>query len=172
VRAKVALVFLENDGLGLLTAETVAKRSLDSDLIEDSAVVELDSESVGDGSELGVMVILGVLRILNTLDLLAERLDQRRGGSLTTVNVVSGLKTAEDEHGGAHVLDAVVTVGKVVHRLELLVNDADASLVGSASDGLDVSGRLALRLEEVVDLLRSLDSGLRVELSYYVLDLS
>jgi hypothetical protein len=62
-------------------------------------------------------------------------------------------------------LDAVVTVGKVVHRLELLVNDADASLVGSASDGLDVSGRLALRLEEVVDLLRGLDSGLRVELS-------
>jgi hypothetical protein len=172
VRAKVALVLLENDGFGLLTAETVAKRSLDSDLIEDSAVVELDSESVGDGSELGVMVILGVLRILNTLDLLAERLDQRRGSSLTTVNVVSGLKTAEDEHGGAHVLDAVVTVGKVVHRLELLVNDADASLVGSASDGLDVSGRLALRLEEVVDLLRSLDSGLRVELSYYVLDLS
>jgi len=172
VRAKVALVFLENDGLGLLTAETVAKRSLDSDLIEDSAVVELDSESVGDGSELGVMVILGVLRILNTLDLLAERLDERRSGSLTTVSVVGGLETAEDEHSGAHVLDAVVTVGKVVHGLELLVNDADASLVGSASDGLDVSGRLALRLEEVVDLLRSLDSGLRVELSYYVLDLS
>jgi hypothetical protein len=166
VRAKVALVLLENDGLGLLTAETVAKRSLNSDLIEDSAVVKLDSKSVGDGSELGVMVILGVLRILNTLDLLAERLNQRRGGSLTTVDVVSGLKTAENKHGGAHVLDAVVTVGKVVHGLELLVNDADASLVGSASDGLDVSGRLALRLEEVVNLLRGLDGGLRVELGY------
>lgn len=172
MRAKVALVLLENDGLGLLAAETVAKRSLNSDLIKDSAVVELDSESVGNGSELGVMVVLGVLRILNTLDLLAERLDQRRGGSLTTVDVVSGLKTAEDEHGGAHVLDAVVTVGKVVHGLELLVNDADASLVGSASDRLDVGGRLALRLEEVVDLLRGLDGGLRVELSYYMLDLS
>jgi hypothetical protein len=66
----------------------------------------------------------------------------------------------------------VVTVGKVVHGLELLVNDADASLVGSASDRLDVGGRLALRLEEVVDLLRGLDGGLRVELSYYMLDLS
>jgi hypothetical protein len=164
VRAKVALVLLEDDGLGLLTAETVAKRSLNSDLIKDSAIVELDGESVGDGSELGVMVILGVLRILNTLDLLTERLDKRRGGSLTTVGVVGGLETTKDEHGGAHVLDAVVTIGKVVHGLELLVDNSDASLVSSASDGLDVGSRLALRLEDVVDLLRGLDGGLRVEL--------
>jgi len=165
VRAKVALVLLEDNGLGLLTAETVAKRSLNSDLVEDGAIVELDSKSVGDGSELGVMVVLGVLRILNTLDLLSERLDERRSGSLTTVSVVGGLETAEDEHSGAHVLDAVVTVGKVVHGLELLVNDADASLVGSAGDGLDIGSRLALGLEEVVNLLGGLDGGLRVELS-------
>lgn len=172
VRAKVALVLLEDDGLGLLTTETVAKRSLNSDLIEDGAVVELDGKGVGDGSELGVMVILGVLRILNTLDLLTERLDERRGGSLTTVSVVGGLETAEDEHSGAHVLDAVVTVGKVVHGLELLVDNADTSLVGSASDGLDVSSRLALRLEDVVNLLRSLDGSLGVELSCDVLAIS
>jgi hypothetical protein len=165
VRAKVALVLLEDNGLGLVATETVAERSLNSDLIEDGAVVKLDGEGVGDGAELGVMVILGVLRILNTLDLLSERLDQRRGGSLTTVGVVGGLETAEDEHGGAHVLNAVVTVGEVVHGLELLVDNADASLVSSAGDGLDVSSRLALRLEKVVNLLRSLNSGLRVELS-------
>jgi hypothetical protein len=165
VRAKVALVLLENDGLSLLTAETVAKRSLDSDLVKDSTIVELDGESVGDGSELRVMVILGVLRILNTLNLLTERLNQRRSSSLTTVGVVSGLEAAEDEHSGAHVLNAVVTVGKVVHGLELLVNDADASLVGSAGDGLDIGSRLALGLEEVVNLLGGLDGGLRVELS-------
>jgi hypothetical protein len=166
VRAKVTLVLLEDDGLGLLTTETVAERSLNSDLIEDGAVVELDGESVGDGSELRVMVVLGVLRILNTLDLLAERLDERRGGSLTTVGVVGSLKTAKDEHSGAHVLDAVVTVGKVVHGLELLVDNSDASLVGSASDGLDVGSRFALRLEEVVNLFRGLDGGLRVELGW------
>jgi hypothetical protein len=170
VRAKVALVLLQNNGLGLVAAETVAERSLNSDLVEDGAVVELDGEGVGDGAELRVMVILGVLRILNTLDLLSERLDQRRGGSLTTVGVVGGLETAEDEHGGAHVLNAVVTVGKVVHGLELLVDDADASLVSSACDGLDVSSRLALRLEKVVNLLGSLNSGLRVELSCDVLE--
>jgi hypothetical protein len=57
----------------------------------------------------------------------------------------------------------VVTVGKVVHGLELLVDDADASLVRAAGDALDVGGRLALALEQVVDLLGSLDGGLRVE---------
>ena len=165
----MALVLLEDNGFGLLTTETVAKRSLDSDLVEDGAIVELDSKSVGDGSELGVMVVLGVLRILNTLDLLSERLDERRGGSLTTVSVVGGLETAEDEHRGAHALNAVVTVGEVVHGLELLVNDANASLVGSAGDRLDIGSRLALGLEEVVNLLGGFDGGLRVELGCDVL---
>lgn len=164
--AEVTLVLLEDDGLGLLTSETVAERSLNGDLLQDGAVVELDGQGVGDGSEGGVMVVLGVLGVLNALDLLAEGLDELGGGSLTTVNVVGGLEAAEDEHGGAHVLDAVVTVGEVVHGLELLVDDADASLVGSAGDGLDVGSGLALGLEDVVDLLRGLDSGLGVELSW------
>lgn len=164
VRAEVALVLGQDDGLGLLTTETVAQRSLDGDLVEDGAVVELDGQGVGDGSESRVVVILSVLRILDTLDLLAQRLNQLGGGGLRAINVVGGLKAAEDEHDGAHVLDAVVTVGEVVHGLELLVNDADAGLVGSAGDGLDVSGSLAHGLELVVDLLRSLDGGLGVEL--------
>lgn len=61
----------------------------------------------------------------------------------------------------------MVTVGKVVHGLELLVDDADAGLVGSAGDGLDVGGGLAHSLELVVDLLRGLDSGLGVELGWF-----
>lgn len=168
VRAEVTSVLLEDDGLGLLTSETVAERSLNGNLLEEGAVVELDGQGVGDGSERGVVVILSVLGVLNALDLLAEGLDELRGSGLTTIGVVSSLETAEDEHGGAHVLDAVVTVGEVVHGLELLVDDADASLVCSAGDGLDIGGRLALGLEEVVDLLGGLDGGLRVELSYEV----
>jgi hypothetical protein len=35
-------------------------------------------------------------------------------------------------------LDAVVTIGEVVHGLELFVNDSDASLVGTAGDVFDV----------------------------------
>jgi hypothetical protein len=164
VRAQVALVLGQDDGLGLLTAETVAQRSLNGNLIEDGAVVELDGQGVGDGSQSGVMVVLSVLRILDTLDLLAQGLNQLGSSSLRAVNVVGGLEAAEDEHDGAHVLDAVVTVGEVVHGLELLVNDADAGLVSSAGDVLDVSGGLAQGLELVVDLLRGLDGGLGVEL--------
>ena len=144
----MALVLVQDDGLGLLAAQAVAEGRLNSDLLKDGAVVELDGEGVGDGAELGVMVVLGVLRILDALDLLAQGLDELRGGSFAAVGVVGGLETAEDEHGGAHVLDAVVTVGKVVHGLELLVDDADAGLVGAVQVMvLDVFGRLAHGLE-------------------------
>lgn len=164
VRSKVALVLGQDDRLGLVTAKTVAERSLNSDLVKDGAVVELDSEGVGDGSQSRVMVILSVLGVLDTLDLLAERLDELRGGSLTTVGVIGSFEAAKDEHNGAHVLNAVVTVGKVVHGLELFVDDADAGFVGTAGNVLDVGGGLAHGLELVEDLLRGLDGGLRVEL--------
>ena len=158
------LVLGENLRLSLLPPEPMAERSLDNDLIKDGAVVELDGEGVGDGAELGVVVVLGELGVLNAGDALAEGLDEGRGGGLRSVDVVGGLEAAEGEHDGAHVLDAVVTVGEVVHGLELLVDDADAGLVGSAGDGLDVGGALALGLEDGVDLLGSLDGGLGVEL--------
>lgn len=164
VRTEVALELLHDDGLSLLTAETVAKRSLNGNLVEDGAVVELDGQGVGDGTEGGLVVVGSVLGVLDALHLLAQGLNQLRGGSLATIGVVGSLEAAEDEHDGAHVLDAVVTVGEVVHGLELLVDDADASLVRAAGDGLDVGGRLAHGLELVVDLLRGLDGGLGVEL--------
>ena len=59
----------------------------------------------------------------------------------------------------------MVTVGKVVHGLELLVDDADASLVGADGHLLDVLGSLAHLGKGLVDFGGSLDSGLRVELS-------
>lgn len=166
VRFEVALELGKDDGLGLVTAETVAERSLNRNLVKDSAVVELNREGVGDGSEGGVVVVLGVLGVLDALDLLAEGLDELRGGSLAAIGVVGGLEAAEDEHDGAHVLNAVVTVGEVVHGLELLVNDADAGLVSAAGNGLDVGSGLAQSLELVEDLLRGLDGGLRVEFGW------
>jgi hypothetical protein len=63
-------------------------------------------------------------------------------------------------------LDAVVTVGKVLHGLELLVDDADAGLVCSVHDTLDVCGGLAHSLQLLVQALGSLDGRLRVELGY------
>lgn len=59
----------------------------------------------------------------------------------------------------------MVTVGKILHRLELLVDDANAGLVSSVNDALDVLGGLAHGLQLLVEALGSLDSGLRVEFS-------
>jgi hypothetical protein len=58
----------------------------------------------------------------------------------------------------------VVTVRKVLHGLELLVNDTDAGLVCPVDNALDIFGALAHGLELLVQALGSLDSSLRVEL--------
>lgn len=59
----------------------------------------------------------------------------------------------------------MVTVREVVHRLELLVNDANASFVGAVGDFLDILGALAQGRELLVDVLGSFDRCLRVEFS-------
>lgn len=167
MRAKMPLVLLEDDWLGLLSPDPVSKGCLDKDLVKHGTVVKGDGKRVGDGTELLVVVIAGHLLVLDAGDLLAEALNERRGGGLSTVSVVGGLETSVNKHDRGHVLDAVITVGKVVHGLELLVDNADACLVGAAGDLLDVGGGLAHRLELVVDSLGGLNRGLRVELGYY-----
>ena len=57
-------------------------------------------------------------------------------------------------------LDTVVTVSKVLHGLELLVDDADTGLVRSVYNTLDVLGRLAHGLQFLVQSLSSLNSSL------------
>lgn len=58
----------------------------------------------------------------------------------------------------------MVSVSEVLHGLELLVDDANASLVSAVHDAFDVLGALAHGLELLVDALGGLNSGLRVEL--------
>jgi hypothetical protein len=60
----------------------------------------------------------------------------------------------------------VITVGKVLHGLELLVNNADTGLMRTINDTLNICGRLAHRLQFLVQALGSLDSGLRVEFGW------
>lgn len=64
-------------------------------------------------------------------------------------------------------LHAVITVGEVVHFLELLVDDADACLVCAVGDLLDILGTLAHGGKLSVDLLSSLNGSLGVELGYF-----
>lgn len=73
-------------------------------------------------------------------------------------------KASEVEFKLKTYLNTVVTVRKVVHSLELLVNNPDASLMGPVGDLLDVLGALAHGCQLPVDNLRALNGGLRVEL--------
>ena len=79
-------------------------------------------------------------RIFFTGDALAEGFDERGGGGFAAVGVVGCVQAVEDEHGGDHVLDAVVAVGEVVHGFVLFVDDADAGFVRAAGYGVDVGG--------------------------------
>ncbi len=159
----MSLVFGQDVRLGLLSPETVTEGRLHHDLVEDRAIVEFHRQRVGDGAESRVVIVSGELWILDTLDLLSQRLDEGRRRRLAAICVVRRLEPPEHEHHGAHVLDAVVTVRKVVHGLELLVDDADTGLVGSACDTLDVDRRLAHLLKLLKNLRGRLDRCLRVE---------
>jgi hypothetical protein len=59
----------------------------------------------------------------------------------------------------------VITICKVLHGLELLIDDPNAGLVCSVYDTLDVFGRLAHCLKLLVEALGGFDGGLGVELS-------
>jgi hypothetical protein len=54
----------------------------------------------------------------------------------------------------------VVTVGEVVHLLELLIDDANASLVCAVGDLLDVLGTLAHGGKLGIDFLSGLNGSL------------
>lgn len=51
----------------------------------------------------------------------------------------------------------MVTVGEVIHRFELFINDANACFVGADGDILNVLGRLSLLFELGKYVLGSFD---------------
>ena len=60
-------------------------------------------------------------------------------------------------------LDAVITVSEVVHRFVLLVDDANARLVGADDHFLDVYGLFPACLQLRVNVFCPLDGSLGVE---------
>jgi hypothetical protein len=60
----------------------------------------------------------------------------------------------------------MVTIGKVVHGLELFVDNSNAGLVGTAGDVFDVRSAQASVGKLLVDILCGLNSGLGVEFGY------
>ena len=62
-------------------------------------------------------------------------------------------------------LDAVITVGEVLHRLKLLVDNTNAGFVCSVHHTLNVLCGLAHSPQFLVEALGGLDGRLRMELS-------
>ena len=112
------------------------------------------------------MVILGELWVLNTLDAFPQVLDKWGCCGFTTIRVVSSLQPVENQHDSNHVLNAMISVGKVIHGFELFVNNSNASLMCSACDFLNVLCALAHVCQHLVDFLRTFDGGLGVEFGW------
>jgi hypothetical protein len=83
---------------------------------------------------------------------------------VATMYLIKVSKASEVEFELKTYLNTVVTVRKVVHSLELLVDNPDASLMSPVGNLLDVLGALAHSCQLPVDNLRALNGGLRVEL--------
>ena len=113
------------------------------------------------------MVRFGEGFILNAARAGAYPFDEGGGGCFGAVGVVGGVEAVEDEHGGDHVLDAVVAVGEVVHGFVLFIDDADAGFVGADDDRFDVGGGFVALLERGVDLFGGFDRGLGVEFGWF-----
>ena len=145
------------------------QRGLHHHFLKYSAVVQMDGQGVGNVSEGLVVVVLRELRVLDALDACAEGLHKGGGSGLGAVGVVGCVEAVEDEHGGDHVLDAVVAVGEVVHGLELLVNDADAGFVCADCDVLDVFGGFTPFFKLSMDMFRGFNGGLGVEFRWGVM---
>lgn len=58
----------------------------------------------------------------------------------------------------------MIPISKIVHGLELLINDSDTSLVCSNRNIFDVLCGLALLFQLGVDVFSGFDGGLRMEL--------
>lgn len=163
---QVPLEFLQDFRLRLLSPQLVPQWCLHDRLFEHGAILERDGEGVGYRPHVGIVVGSGEVGVFDARDLPPQLLDERAGGSFRAVGIVCRVQTVEDEHGRYHVLYAVVSVGEVVHGFVLFVNDADASFVGAAGDGLDVFRGLSLFRELGVDLFGSFDGGLGVEFGW------
>ena len=58
----------------------------------------------------------------------------------------------------------MIAVGKIVHRLQSLIDDPNTCFMGTDCDFLDIFGREPMQPKFRIDLLRSFNRGLRMKL--------
>ena len=111
VRSDMALELLEQKRCALLPPTLVTNRVLDLDLVQDSAIVELDEKRVADGA-LGRLVVLDAeTLVLDAGDLGTKGVNAGILRSLIRVRL--GGELAEDERIRDHVVDVVARRGEV-----------------------------------------------------------
>ena len=135
VRAESGDDFFAEDRDAVGAAAAVADGEVDFDFFRLRAVGEEDLDGVGDGAEVRVEVVGGILAILPDLHLGAQRVDP--GICRDAILIVGGGQPAEDQTDGGHVLEAVVAVRRVVQR-PALVDDADRRFVRGEFNPLDL----------------------------------
>ncbi|MNS52769.1 hypothetical protein D3C72_854950 [compost metagenome] len=139
----------------------VAQRILHQHLRQRAAITETHAQAVGDAALVGIQVIGAELRVFMAGHLRPQRVDARIGSHV--VLVILGHQPPMQQRDGHHVLHAVIAVGRVVQR-PLLVDDADAGLLGTDRDVLDVLDLPPQRAQLMVQQDRCLHRRLPVEL--------
>ena len=142
--------------------------------------MEVYGEGVGDGAEGGFVVCFGKLGVFDAFYAFAEGFDERGGGSFGAVGVVGCFEAVKDKHGRDHVLEsrliyikiwrsqcgvskgraylyAVVSICKVVHGLQLLIDDSYTCLMRTNSDIFNVFSRFPALFQLSMDMLSSFD---------------
>ena len=89
-------------------------REINGDFVCAAAILEIHLYRVANVAQLGVKIVFGVLRVFLDLHFLAQRVDAWVAGN--AVFVIRGGQPAENQRHGNHVLDAVITVSRVIER--------------------------------------------------------
>ena len=140
MRPQMPLKLLQYLRLRLLPPQLMPQRRLHNRLLQHRSILQRNRQRIRNRPHIRIVVRACELGVFFAGDALAEGFDERGGGGFAAVGVVGCMQTVEDEHGGDHVLDAVVAVGEVVHGFVLFIDYADAGFVRAADYGVDVGG--------------------------------
>ena len=144
VWSQMSLKLLQYLRLRFLPPQLMSQRGLHHRLLEYRPIFQRHGKSVRYGTHVGIVVGSCEFGVFDTGNTPPQFLNKGRRGGLGPIGIICGVETAKDEHGGYHVLDAMIAVGEVVHGFMLFVDDTDAGFVGAAGDGFDVFCRFAL----------------------------
>jgi hypothetical protein len=134
---KVSLEFVNQDWDSLIASTSMAHWVFAGDLCQLGFVIQAHREGVRDRSLVWVVIIARECAILNTSNLLAQRIDSRIRGD--GVLIVSRSQATKKQRDRDHVLNAMVSIGGVAQG-SLFVDDAQASLMRPNRDGMDIGG--------------------------------